>query len=290
MSQPLTRGLLPRARGRGAWEGWCLFAAMSVAVATTSVHGADPKVDPDVTLHDIVSGRARIVDLSYPLNANANYWPGENYHPFRLETIATLEEHGVLSKAVSFPEHIGTHLDAPNHFEPNQPSVAEIPEQDLFAPGIVIDVRMQAEVNADYALSFDDVRAWEEQHGRIPDGAVVLLNTGWSRFWTIPERYQGRDTLGALHFPSYSGEAAQFLIEERDAKGLGIDTLSIDRGISKTFEVHHIVNRAGRYGIENVTRLDDLPPRGFYLVVAPIKVEAGTGGPTRLFAILPETP
>ncbi len=241
----------------------------------------------DVTLGEITSGRARIIDLSYPLNEHTNFWPGEKYQPFSLETIATLEADGVLSKAMTLPEHIGTHIDAPNHFEAAQPSLDQLTPAQLFGPGVLLDVRPQAEVDPDYGLTVDDLEAWEAEHGPIPDGAIVLLNTGWSRFWSQPERYQGRDARGGLHFPAFTGAAARWLVHERNIRGLGVDTLSIDRGVSQDFEVHHIVNAAGRYGLENVTALDQLPPRGFALFVAPMKITAGTGSPTRLFAILP---
>src|SRR5262245_44867345 len=92
-----------------------------------------------VTLEDLVSGKATVVDLSYALNKNSAFWPGENYKPFELHTIATLEQNGVLSKAFSSPEHLGTHIDAPNHFAKDQISVDQIKPESLFAPGIVID-------------------------------------------------------------------------------------------------------------------------------------------------------
>jgi len=242
---------------------------------------------PSVTLQDLVAGKVPIVDLTYPLNEQNAYWPGPGYEPFQLKTIATLEKDGVLSKAISMPEHLGTHLDAPNHFAKDQRSVAQIPAGELFAEGVVIDISVQAGQDADYQLTRKDIADWEKEHGRIPDRAVILLHTGWGRFWTNFSRYKNQDVHGALHFPGYSAEAGKFLIDDRHARGLGIDTLSIDRGISKDFAVHHIVNGAGRYGLENVAHLDKLPPRGFFLTIAPIKTEEGTGGPTRIFAILP---
>ena len=54
---------------------------------------------------------------------------------------------------------------------------------------------------------------------------------------------------------------------------MGIDTLSVDYGLSRDFAVHHLLAGAGRYGLENLAQLDKLPARGFYLVVAPIKIE-----------------
>jgi kynurenine formamidase len=236
----------------------------------------------------LCSGQLRIVDLTYALDDKNPYWPGDDYEPFKLKTIATLEKNGVLSKAFFCPEHLGTHLDAPNHFEPNQPAVHELKPENLFAPGVVIDISAQAEADADYQLTARDVAEWERVHGKVPEGAVVFLRTGWGRFWTNYTRYMNRDAMGRLHFPAYSPDAARLLIKERSAKGLGIDTLSMDPGVSKDFEVHHIVNSAGRYGLENVANIDQLPPRGFFVTVAPIKIVSGSGGPTRIFAVLPQ--
>lgn len=267
------------------------LASSLIAAAVLANAGTCSAEEPTVpTLDDLASGRVAIVDLTWPLNEKNAYWPGENYKPFKLETIATLEKDGVLSKAISMPEHLGTHIDAPNHFEKNQPDVSQIPPEQLFGPGIVIDVAPKAEQDVDYMASLDDVRAWEKGQGRVPDGAIVLLHTGWGRHWSNYERYKNQDVRGKLHFPGYSAEAARFLVSERKVRGLGIDTLSIDRGTSTEFAVHHIVNAAGKYGLENVARLERLPPRGFWLMIAPIKIETGSGGPTRIFAVLPKRP
>lgn len=248
------------------------------------LHADEPENSPLGNIFENV----RFVDLSYPLNDTNQYWPGENYSGFEMKTIATLEKDGVLSKTLSFPEHLGTHIDAPNHFEPNQPSVADLTPEQLFGPGVVIDITSKAETDPDTMLTVEDIKAWEKEHGRIPEGAIVLLNTGWARFWKNTVRYQNRDARGQLHFPSYSAEAAKFLIEQRKIRGVGVDNLSIDRGISKDFEVHHIVNAAEKFGLENVAHLDQLPTRGFQVMVAPIKVQNGTGGPARVWALLPK--
>jgi kynurenine formamidase len=239
------------------------------------------------TLADLASGRLAIVDLTWPLNAKSAYWPGENYTPFELHPIATLEKNGVLSKAFSTPEHLGTHLDAPNHFEPNRPSVDQIPPNQFFAPAVVIDVTGPVSADSDYRVSLDDIQKFEAKDGEIPAGAVVLAWTGWSKFWSNPTRYYSKDVMGQLHFPGFSAEAVAFLLDERQARGVGIDTLSVDHGSSRDYPVHHLLGKADRYGLENLAHLDKLPPTGSYLVVAPIKIETGSGGPTRVFAILP---
>jgi kynurenine formamidase len=250
-----------------------------------AARGAENAAEP--TLENLSAGKLRIVDLSWPLNPRSAFWPGENYKPFELHTIATLEKDGVLSKAFSSPEHLGTHLDAPNHFEPGQPSVDQIPAEQLFTPGVVIDVRGPVSADPDYRVGLDDIRRFEATHGQIPSGAVVLALTGWSQFWDNPTRYQNKDVMSRLHFPGYSAEAVQFLIEQRQVRGVGLDTMSVDYGLSRDFVVHHLLGKAGRYGLENLANLDKLPPRGFTLFIAPMKIETGSGGPTRAFAVLP---
>jgi kynurenine formamidase len=268
----------------------CLDAAQvakSAEIAKSAIgFQASPPSTVPPTLEALAAGQLTIVDLSWPLNTKSAYWPGENYRPFELHTIATLEKDGVLSKAFSSPEHLGTHLDAPNHFERDRPSVDQIPAEELFAPGVVLDVRGPVSANPDYLVSLDDVKKFEAEHGPIPAHAVVLANTGWSKYWGVPERYQNRDVRDQLHFPGFSPEAVDFLIKERNIRGVGLDTLSTDRGISRDFPVHHLLGKATRYGLENLANLDKLPPLGFTLFVAPIKIESGSGGPTRVFAVL----
>lgn len=262
----------------------CAVLVVALIVATMLQSSADVVPEPAVSLFQ----GQRIVDLTYSFNEKTPYWPGDRYQPFQLRTIATLEDDGVLSKAIALPEHLGTHLDAPNHFEPHPISLEKIALKDLVGPGVVIDLSLKAEQDADAWLTREDIAAWEAEHGPVPLGAIVFLHTGWGRFWNHYERYKNQDLAGTLHFPGYSPEAAAYLIQDRQAKGLGIDTLSIDRGISKDFAVHHVVNKAGRYGLENVAQLDQLPATGFSVVVAPMKIEDGSGGPTRILAFLPQ--
>lgn len=280
-------------------RSWLTLALTVVAafsmVGQMTAKAQDPQTAPEtndsvlnVTLSHLASGNVKLVDLTYPLNDKSPFWPGDNYQPFQLRTIATLEKNGVSSKSFAMPEHFGTHLDAPCHFEKGQPNVDELRSEELFAPGVLIDVVMQSEADADYRLTVDDIATWEKLHGRIPKRSIVLLRSDWGKHWSTMVRYRNQDATGQMHFPGFSAEATRWLIRERDVRGIGIDTLSIDHGPSKDFIVHHIINGAGRYGLENIAHLDKLPPRDFFLIVAPIKIESGTGGPTRLFAILPK--
>jgi kynurenine formamidase len=93
-----------------------------------------------------------------------------------------------------------------------------------------------------------------------------------------------------MHFPGLSPEAASILVSERAAAGLGIDTLSVDYGLSEDFQVHRLSHGQGRYHLENVANLDQVPPTGAWIIAAPIKIENGTGGPARIFALVRDGP
>lgn len=239
------------------------------------------------SFEDVANGNCTIIDLTYPLNKSNAYWPGPSYTPFTYNTVATLKENGVFSGTYSTPEHLGTHIDAPNHFEDNQPSVDKLNLETLIGPAIVIDISGQVENDADYELTVADISYWEESNGRIPGRSIILLNTGWWRRWDDYDKYKNADDVNKLHFPGYSSKAAAFLVEKREINGIGIDTLSADYGISTDFAVHHIINGAGKYILENLANLDKLPPSGITLIVAPIKIEGGSGGQARIWAILP---
>ena len=236
---------------------------------------------------DVTNGNCTIIDLTYPLNKSNAYWPGPSYAPFKYKTVATIKDNGVFSGAYSTPEHLGTHIDAPNHFEDNQPSVDKLNLETLIGHAIVIDISGNVENNADYELTVEDIFHWEEANGRIQDRSIILLNTGWWRRWNDYDKYKNADDSNKFHFPGYSVEAAGFLVEKRNINGIGIDTLSADYGISTDFAVHHIINGAGKYILENVANLDKLPPTGATLIVAPIKIEGGSGGQARIWAVLP---
>lgn len=238
-------------------------------------------------LENIMQNKQTVIDLTYPLNSKNAYWPGPSYSPFTYESVATLEKNNVFSGKYSTPEHLGTHIDAPNHFAAGKPSVDQIPLEKLIGPAVVIDVSSTVGENDDYLLNVDEILSWEKAHGKVPQGAIVLLNTGWAKRWNNYAEYKNADEVGKLHFPGFSEEAARFLVEERNINGIGIDTLSADYGPSTDFKVHHIINGAGKYILENVANLDKLPPAGATLIIAPIKIEGGSGGQTRVWAILP---
>lgn len=234
----------------------------------------------------------RMVDLTHALNARTLYWP-TSPSTFRLERLSFGPTPGgwfYAANAFSAPEHGGTHLDAPIHFAEGALTADQIPLERLVAPAVVIDVSARAAADADYRLTREDVLEWERRHGRIEPGTIVLLCTGWSARWPDRLAYLGDDTPGdasKLHFPSYGADAARLLVEERGAATLGVDVASIDYGQSKDFMVHRIAAARGVPGLENLTNLDQLPPRGAVVIALPTKIEGGSGGPLRAIALVP---
>jgi kynurenine formamidase len=271
-----------------------MAALLGGLVWTALVQGAcsspGPTQAPRATEQGAID-EAKVVDLSYSFDETTIYWP--NAKPFVWEKEAWGQAAGgywYTAAKYAASEHGGTHLDSPIHFGEGKDAVDEIPLSRLISPAVVIDISSACAGNADYLLSVDDITSWEKEHGRIPDGAIALIRTGWGKFWPDRKRYLGSDTPGDtanLHFPGISREAAEFLATQRKLDGIGIDTASIDHGPSKDFIAHQILNGANIYGLENVARLERVPPVGATLIALPMKIKGGSGGPARIIAILP---
>ena len=236
--------------------------------------------------------KRKIVDLTHAYGADTVFWPTSPSR-FALQKLASgLTEGGYFYAANTFctPEHGGTHLDAPIHFSERGQTMEQIPLEKLMAPAVVIDVTARTATDRNYLASRDDVLAFEKAHGKIEPGTMVLLRTGWSRHWPNAKAYLGDDTPGdasKLSFPSFGADAARLLVEERGVAALGVDTASTDYGRSTDFQVHRIAAARNVPGLENLTNLDQLPPRGAFVIALPMKIAGGSGGPLRAVALLP---
>lgn len=234
----------------------------------------------------------RLVDLTHSYNADTIYWP-TSPSKFELTELAHGEtEAGWFYAANSFctPEHGGTHFDAPIHFAVDGSPADAVPLGDLVAPAVVIDVSAKAHADRNYRLAVEDVHTFEQRHGRIAAGTIVLLRTDWSERWPNVKDYLGDDKPGdasKLSFPSYGADAARLLVEQRGVVLLGVDTASIDFGPSTDFPVHRIAAARDVGGLENLTGLAQLPPTGATLLALPMKIEGGSGAPVRVVALIP---
>lgn len=234
-----------------------------------------------------------VIDLSYPYDSTTIYWPTEKGFVLEFGT-AGMTPGGFYYSAHRFwsPEHGGTHIDAPIHFFEGRNTVDRIPVEQLIGPGIVIDVTESCAKDRDYRITVEDFTHWESRHGRIPEGAMVLLRTGFGRFWPDRTRYMGTDRRGpeavaALHFPGLHPDAAAWIATERRIRLIGLDTPSIDYGQSTLFESHVTLCEKNIPALENVAGLDRLPPQGFTVIALPMKIAGGSGGPVRIVAVIP---
>lgn len=237
--------------------------------------------------------KSQLVDLTHSFGADTIVWPTEQ--DFRLvvqQAGGTPGGYYYSSNRIEMPEHGGTHIDATLHFFQNGKTVDQIPIHSLVGPGVRIEVTAQCARDREYRITVQDFERWEAAHGLIPDRTVVLLDTGFARYWPSRRDYLGTESRGeegvrALHFPGLHPEAAAWLVRERRVKAVGIDTASIDYGQSATFESHVTLLSHSVPVFENLADLSQLPDRGFEVIALPMKIAGGTGGPLRIIAVVP---
>jgi kynurenine formamidase len=234
---------------------------------------------------------AKILDLTHTLDQTTIFWPTESGFKFHYEHYGmTPGRYFYSSGYFDSPEHGGTHMDAPLHFNRNGEPVNQVPLDHMIGPAAVIDFTARAATDPNATLSVADIRKYEAAYGRIPDGAIVVARSGWGKFWPNHKLYMGTDKPGdvaGLRFPGFSAAAVSFLLKNRNVVAIAIDTASMDPGISKDFPVHRLWLGANRPGFENLANADKLPPAGAIIFCAPIKIGGGTRAPARIFALLP---
>ena len=243
---------------------------------------------PAELLQAVQQGKVTVVDLTHNLGPQVPHWrEGNAPSRFRAKTTETYQRDGYLGREIEIPEHFGTHMDAPRHFDPAGKSVEQLPVRSFLAMAVVVDVSAAVGANPDYRLTVADLENWEKAHGAMPRGGLVLLRTGWAARWPSEKQFMNQDAQGVMHFPGYSLEAARYLLEHAHPVGLGIDTSSIDFGPSKNFEVHHLTMSAGLYHLENLANLEELPAKCACVIALPLKLEGGSGSPARVLALVP---
>ena len=237
--------------------------------------------------------QGKIIDLSHDFSHETIYWPTAEGFELNVD-FAGQTDGGYHYEANSFKaaEHGGTHLDAPIHFAEGRWTADQIPLERLMGPAIVLDVSVKAAADPDYQVSREDFRSWEARNGKLPNGVIVLLRTGFGKHWPDRAKYmgtaeRGQQAVAKLHFPGLHPGAAKWLVEKRRIHAIGLDTPSIDRGQSTLFESHRILFKSNIPAFENLANLDQLPERGALVIALPMKIKGGSGGPLRIVAFVP---
>jgi kynurenine formamidase len=225
------------------------------------------------------TGRSQ--DLTHILRAG---FPVYTFDPPTRRTLVTIEDGGFYSQEWTLGEHTGTHVDAPGHFVAGGRLAPEITVDELFVRVAVIDISRRAARDPDAEVTVRDLMRWEHGHGRIPRGAGVFMCSGWEERVDDPDAFKNADADGVYHFPGWSAEAVEWLLERRDIACIGVDTLSLDPGRSTTFGAHLTLLGGDKYGVENIANLKRIPARGARAFVGLVPWEEGSGGPCRLSA------
>lgn len=241
-----------------------------------------PTVDPSAW----PSRPGRVVDLSHVLSPAIATFDEEKPVREPVTPALTEGEVGFRFNRWTFLEHTGTHLDAPGHVVGGGRLVPDIAPEELVVPAVVLDVRERAAQEPDTVLTVDDVLDHERTHGPVPEGAAVLMLSGWSAKWEHGDAaVRNMDAEGTWHFPGLGAQACAFLVEKRGVAGFGVDTLSTDPGMSTDFPAHEVIGRADRWGLECLTGLERVPARGATLVVGVMPGEDASGAPSRVLAL-----
>jgi kynurenine formamidase len=211
-------------------------------------------------------------------------FPVYSFDPPKRRTLVTIQKGGFYSQEWTFGEHSGTHTDAPGHFIPGGRLTPELRLRELMVPVAVVDISERAEKNPDAAVRPRDLKRYEKRYGRIPRRAAVFMYSGWETRVDDPEAFKNPDAQGTFHFPGWSGEAVEWLLENRRISAIGVDTLSLDIGASTTFDAHLTLLGADKYGVENLANLKRIPPAGAEVFIGVIPWEEGSGGPCRAIA------
>ncbi len=254
-----------------------LLTAAATATAALALSVRNSEADGPKT------PKRRIVDLTHPLTPDFPTYAGVS--TFGIEKISKFGEVGWNQNRWTLHEHTGTHLDAPVHRSADGAAADQIDPSEFVLPLVVVDIRARAAENSDAEVTPDDLKKWESKNGRIPRGACVAMNSGWDQH-VKTKRFRNADDKGAMHFPGFHEESAAFLLKERAALALAVDTLSIDIGPTKSFPTHTRWLPAGRWAIECVANLDKVPLKGADLFVGMPKIAGATGGPCRVLAMV----
>jgi len=224
-----------------------------------------------------------LIDLTHTIDKDIPTWDGERGFS---EHIDASYEQGCCLKRYCMEAGIGTHMDAPQHFIKGALHVGQIKLEHLFVPAYVVDVSQKVKSDDDYNITVEDMRAFEKKYEPIQENTLVLAYTGWGARWPDMQKYRNADKEGNMHFPGFSVDAGQYLLEKK-VVGIGIDTFSPD-GSNYNFPLHTAFLGAGKYLIENVANLEKVPPVGAYIVALPLKIKGGTESPARIMALVPK--
>ncbi len=243
------------------------------------------------------AGAIEVVDLTAPLSPQTPVIqlpePFGNTSPFSLTEISRYDERGPAWywNNITTGEHTGTHFDAPVHWATGRDGldVSQVPPAHLIAPAVVLDFSAQAAGDPDFLLEVEHIKAWEAEHGPLPDRGWLLYRTGWDARSGSQREFLNADEAGP-HTPGVSPDCARWLALESPLLGFGVETVGTDAGAAHSFDppfpCHAALLGAGKYGLTQLQNLSRLPATGSVVIAGPLPILAGSGSPCRALALV----
>ncbi len=234
----------------------------------------------------------RWVELSHPLTNDSPYWSGIPEGSVDLGHVVFDWGNPMLEcriQTFKFPGQFGTHIDFPGHFDKNGVLSSAYGVKDGVFPLCVIDITDKVKEDVHYAVKPEDIMAWEEKYGPIPDGAFVALRTDWYKNWPDMNALSGIAEDGSENFPGWSLDALKYIYETRNAAANGHETLDTDASAEAAkagdLACERYVLEKGKLQVEVLQNLDQVAPAGAVIVVSWPRIEDAVGLPVRVFAI-----
>lgn len=238
---------------------------------------------------------AKYVDLTHAFSPTIPVWEGFSHATFRSALAGadisgyikkgeeyTYSQHGFIATAYELPtDQYGTQLDPPAHWDEYGATISDLPPTFAVRPLVVIDIHDKVAKDPGYHAKVADIQAWEAKHGRIPEGAVVMVRSDWYKKWSDVTRFNQKP------FPGVSLDALKFLHLQRQILFHGHEPLDTDTTPTlegESWLLHNHYTQA-----EGVANLDKVPEAGALIAIGFAKPEGGTGGYARYIAICPSS-
>lgn len=230
------------------------------------------------------------INLTHVVDENIPIY--HTFNPLKTGIISTLDSTGVDSREYTIGTSHGTHIDAPKHFARNTRGLMEIGQKERFLDLYVIHLEDKVKEVPGYAVTVADIKAFEDEYGKIPAGSFVAFSSGWYKRFNDAERFKNKDEAGVEHTPGWSIPALEFLSRERNVTAIGHETLNTDSGVEAAeagfLDAEYYWLAEDKYQIELMANLDQVPAVDSIIFIGVPHIKDSPGFPAEVFAVIPE--